>query len=67
MTPVCETELGAMSQWYDQFQALDTELIAVCGDPAVKLLQWRHAEPLLANPPYKTFSTYLLPTPSGWP
>lgn len=61
-TPVCETELGAMSKWYEEFKKLDCELIAVCTDPAGMLLDWQNDEPLLRDAPYKMFSSYLLPT-----
>lgn len=64
-TPVCETELGAMSKWYPEFQKLNCELIAVCTDPAPMLLDWQNSEPLLKDPLYKTFSSYMLPSRLG--
>lgn len=64
-TPVCQTELGAMNDWYDEFAKLGCELIAVCTDPAGMLLDWQRAELALNNPKYKTFSSYLLPNRLG--
>lgn len=64
-TPVCQTELGAINQWYDEFQKLNTELIVVCTDPAGMLLDWVREEPSLKDPKYKIFSSYLLPTRIG--
>jgi alkyl hydroperoxide reductase subunit AhpC len=59
-TPVCQSELGAMNDWCDRFQDLGCELIAACVDSPARLLDWFATEPLLANPSYKTFSTYQL-------
>jgi alkyl hydroperoxide reductase subunit AhpC len=60
-TPVCESELGAMNDWYDAFQKLGCELIAACVDSPTRLIDWFNTEPLLANRRYKTLSTYQLP------
>lgn len=64
-TPVCETELGALNQWCDAFHELGCELIAVCTDPPAALIDWYASEPALAEPRYKVFSSYLLPSRLG--
>jgi mycoredoxin-dependent peroxiredoxin len=60
-TPVCQSELGAMNDWYERFHELGCVLIAACVDSAARLLDWFNTEPLLADPTYKTLSTYQLP------
>lgn len=60
-TPVCQTELGAINHWYDEFQKIGCELIVVGTDSAHAFLDWYNEEPILADPKYKTFSSYLLP------
>lgn len=64
-TPVCETELGAINKWYDAFQELDCEIIAAGTDQAGSFVDWYSQEPLLANPRFRTFSSYLLPSRLG--
>lgn len=64
-TPVCSTELGAMKKWYGEFQKLNCELILSTTDPAPMILDWMNSEEELKNPPYKAFSSYLLPTRLG--
>jgi peroxiredoxin (alkyl hydroperoxide reductase subunit C) len=60
-TPVCKSELGAMNEWYDRFQELGCELIAAGVDAPARMLDWFDTEELIANPRYRTFSTYQLP------
>lgn len=64
-TPVCQTELGALNQWYDEFDKLDCDLIAAGTDQASSFKDWYSQEPSLANPKFKTFSSYLLPSRLG--
>lgn len=64
-TPVCQTELGAMSGWADEFQKLDCQLIAVCSDPVPKLMDWFQQEESLSERNWPTFSSYDLPSKLG--
>lgn len=64
-TPVCQTELGAINKWYDEFESLNCELIALCTDPAPMMLDWTQEEEVLKDPKYKIFSSYILPTRLG--
>jgi alkyl hydroperoxide reductase subunit AhpC len=60
-TPVCEDEAGHMSKWYEEFRSLGCEMILCLTDPAAMIKDWFDSEELLRNPPYKAFSSYLLP------
>lgn len=64
-TPVCQTELGSLNKWVEKFQDLGCEIIAVSSDPVLRLKEWFESEQALANPSYKIFSSYLLPSRLG--
>lgn len=64
-TPVCNTELGALNRWVDNFAALDCALIAACTDPAPAIKDWYEQERQLRNLVCLTFSSYLLPVRLG--
>lgn len=64
-TPVCTTELGALNQWYDEFQKLECELIALSTDHVGRLTDWISDEDTLTEPKYMLLSSYLLPARLG--
>lgn len=64
-TPVCGSEMGALNDWIDSFKEQNTEVIPVCVDPINIVRDWYSEEPILANPKYKVFSSYLLTTRLG--
>lgn len=64
-TYTCSDQIKGMKKWYDEFQKLNCELILVMTDSAVGILDWFKAEPMLAERPYKAFSSYLLPNRLG--
>jgi alkyl hydroperoxide reductase subunit AhpC len=59
-TPVCASELGAISKWHGELQTLGCELIAACVDSPSRLLDWFDSEPQLQERQYKTFHSYQL-------
>ena len=61
-TPVCESELGNLNQWVDEFKKLDCDIFAASTDPIHALKDWIDNEEMLKDPKYKVISTYLLPT-----
>lgn len=64
-TPVCQTELGAIRHWHDEFAKLNCELIAVASETPHRMLDWYKEEETLNDLPGKTFTTYLLPNRLG--
>lgn len=64
-TPVCQTELGAINDWIKPFDELNCDIIAAGTDSANSFSDWYNEEPLLANPKFKTFASYLLPGQLG--
>lgn len=60
-TYTCSDQIKGMKKWHDEFQKLNCELILIMTDSAVGILDWFKAEPMLAERPYKAFSSYLLP------
>lgn len=64
-TYTCSDQIKGMKKWYDEFQKLNCELILVMTDSAVGILDWFKEEPMLAERPYKAFSSYLLPNRLG--
>lgn len=61
-TPVCQTELGALNDWVDAFDALDCDVFVATTDPIHAVKDWFEQEEALANPRYKALSSYILPT-----
>src|SRR2546429_342165 len=64
-TPVCKGEWGAMNKWYQAFAVLGCEVIILCPDRAPRIAEWSPGDPAIANPLYKAFSSYLLPSRLG--
>lgn len=60
-TPVCQSELGAINKWVDEFAKLNCVLVAACTDQAEAIKDWYEQEPLLSDLNCLTFSSYLLP------
>ena len=61
-TPVCGSEMGALNDWIDAFKEQNVDVIPLCTDPVGMIKDWYDEEAALANPKYKVFSSYLLPT-----
>lgn len=64
-TPVCQTELGAINKWYDEFQKLGCVLIVSHTGSAESMIHWQKDESTLNNPKYKSFASFLLPSRLG--
>lgn len=61
-TPVCETEMGALNDWVEEFDKLDVDVFGATADPIHAVKDWYETEESLKNPKYKVLSTYILPT-----
>lgn len=59
-TPVCETELGAISDWAPKFDLLDCDITVLGTDSIDAFKTWLETEPMLANPKYSVFSSRVL-------
>lgn len=67
-TPVCTTELGAMSKLTDRFQKMNVKVLAISADPLDSHLKWindinetqntKVNYPLIADPEFKVANLY---------
>lgn len=64
-TPVCATEMGALSKWLDKFSELNCDVYGATADPAHLVQSWYQSDDLLKDANYKVISSYLLPTRLG--
>lgn len=64
-TPVCQSELGAMNEWYEKLAELHAELVAVCTDRVEMILDWYKSEDSLKERKWVTLSTYEMPLKLG--
>lgn len=64
-TPVCQTEMGNLNDWVEEFDKLDCDVFGATADPIHAVKDWFEQEDVLRNPKYKVLSTYILPTRLG--
>lgn len=61
-TPVCQTEMGALNDWVEEFDKLNCDVFGATADPIHAVKDWYETEEALKDPKYKVLSTYILPT-----
>jgi alkyl hydroperoxide reductase subunit AhpC len=60
-TPVCETEMGNLNDWVEEFEKLGVVVYGATSDPVHAVKDWYENEEALQGSKYKVLSTYILP------
>lgn len=64
-TPVCETEMGNLNDWVEEFAKLGVEVYGATSDPIHAVKDWYETEETLKGSKYKVISSYMLPVRLG--
>lgn len=61
-TPICNSELGELKKWVEEFNKINVEVYGATTDPVYSIKDWYDNEESLANANFITISSYLLPS-----
>lgn len=64
-TPVCQTEMGNLNDWVDEFDKLGVDVFGATTDPIHAVKDWYEQEESLKGSKYKVISSYILATRLG--
>ena len=64
-TPVCTSEMGAVSEWIEPFNQLSCDVYSVTADDIDRVEQWYKEDEALSVLNYKALSSFLLPQRLG--
>lgn len=59
-TPVCQTEMGNLNKWVQEFDKLGVDVFGATTDPIHAVKDWFETEESLQNSKFKVLSTYIL-------
>lgn len=59
-TPVCQSEMGNLNQWIEEFDKLGVDVYAATTDPGSAVKEWYETEEELRGSKYRVISSYLL-------
>lgn len=60
-TPVCQSEMGNLNDWVEEFDKLGCDIFAATSDPIHAVKDWYESEESLADSNYRVISSYILP------
>lgn len=64
-TPVCQSEMGNLNDWIDEFDKLGVDVFAATTDPIHAVKDWYEQEEQLQGSKYKVITTYILASRLG--
>jgi alkyl hydroperoxide reductase subunit AhpC len=64
-TPVCQTEMGALNQWVEEFDKLGVDVFGATTDPIHAVKDWYEQDDVLRGSNYRVISSYILTSRLG--